>query len=141
MSSESAVCGACGALVQSEDAYCPRCEQLSNAERYEIWQQRYGAVPNDARSPVASGDQVANRPASSPRPATTSASHASATPQAPLSGVPHSYLIAGGLILFLIMSILMMIGTTSLVLFIIYGALAITGAWIAQTGFRQRDRR
>lgn len=141
MTGESAVCGACGALVQSGDAYCPRCEQLSNAARYEIWQQHYGSVSEGARSPVAPGDQAAGRTASTPRPMATSASHASATPQAPLSGVPHNYLIAGGLILFLLMSILMMIGTTSLVLFVIYGALGIAGAWIAQTGFRQRDRR
>lgn len=79
MTSGTSICGACGALVQTGDTYCPRCEPLSNSERYAIWQQRYGSRPAEVTAQGAMGTRSESQ-ASPPMRQTSVPSSQSAEP-------------------------------------------------------------
>lgn len=53
----------------------------------------------------------------------------------------HKLVMISGLALFILMAILLRVGTTSLSLFIVYGVLTIAGLSIFAFGQRMRDRR
>lgn len=80
MTSGTSICGACGALVQTGESYCSRCEPLSNSERYAIWQQRYGSGSAAVKAQGNTGAQTASGATPVSREAGVPKSQSAATP-------------------------------------------------------------
>ena len=80
MTNGTSICGACGALVQTGESYCSRCEPLTNAQRYEIWQQRYGSSTAELKAQGPTGAESASAAAPPSRQAAVPTGQSATTP-------------------------------------------------------------
>lgn len=80
MTNGTSICGACGALVQTGGSYCSRCEPLTNAQRYEIWQQRYGSSTAELKAQGPTGAESASAAAPPSRQAAVPTGQRAETP-------------------------------------------------------------